>query len=556
MSGVKLHYDGIAVGSNDSFELSAYLTPTAPFSSAKEVTKRDATYENYGFPTEPYSVLLDGSVSAMPRISMTGQNIGFWSNEKTDEEGNFSNELTLIAEAEELFTSAGLTFFFDVEKNIFPTEMTITWLQDLVVRARETYYPDRAVFVCQNKVEHFNRVQIKISSLNMPNKRLWLQKILFGLEVEFTSQTLKNAKITQAFNPSSSTLPIGTFDFTITSKDIEFVFERKQSVEVFFDDEKKGHFYIKKGTQKGRDTYSVNCEDVVSFLEDTIYNGNIYNETKAAYVIRDICTRAGVPVKIDAFFENQYVITGHIPRTTCREALQQVVFVLDATAMVENDYIAIKKSARLQQPTHISQNRIMSGVTITEDERFTELLVTEHSYFLKAEEEVLYNAKESGSGERIELTFSEPKGNYRLLNGDFIEWSANHVIFSANENSVLYGKSYVHDTKIHSRHNEFALKSDKNVSLTVDNVTLVNSKNIDSVMTRCYNYYKKNRKISAKVVEGKKEDGEGGFIYDQKISMGDNVALDIDYGENVSGVVEKQAFHLKGGILVKEITLR
>ena len=214
-----LRYDGVGIGSNKSFSVSS-ANDKENFSKVDDILNREAVYQNYGNPCDLYSVSLDGSVAALPEYA-DNISIGLWSVSQTDENGLFSRPLTVSMSADEYFSTAGLTLHFDTNKGIFANNLLIEWYRDSEKIEEKSFSPDKAEFFCANRVDIFNRVDITFYSLNVPNNRLRLQGVEFGIVTDFSSRNLKNSSIKQSISPISEKLPINSLNFTIVSSGIE-----------------------------------------------------------------------------------------------------------------------------------------------------------------------------------------------------------------------------------------------------------------------------------------------------------------------------------------------
>ena len=547
-----LRYDGVGIGSNKSFSVSS-ANDKENFSKVDDILNREAAYQNYGNPCDLYSVSLDGSVSALPE-NTENVVVGLWSKSQTDENGRFSPQISISVQADEYFSTAGVTLKFDTNKGIYANNLQIEWYRDNTRISEKTFTPDNAEFFCANSVELFNRVDITFYGLNAPKNRLRLQGVEFGIVTDFTARVLKNSTIKQSISPISESLPINALNFSIVCRDgIDFVFQERQPIEAYFNDKLKGLFFIKKATQSGENAYSVTCEDYVGILEEATFNGDVYSWYGAGTLIRKICAKAGVPVVVPPEIETKY-ISGYLPRGTCRKALQQVLFALQMYADT-SEFNGLRIKALTKNGQTIPRNRIMQGISVKEDSKVTAVELVAHSYVPLDEEIILYDAKESGTGKGIEVIFSEPYHSLALENGHFIEWSANHAIFDASENTRLRGKKYLHATVAKRKQNPMLMATDKNNVLRIENATLVNANNVDNILKNCYNYLIRNQTISAKIVEGKHE-SDTGYIYDTPVAVGEKLTLETAFKGNVTGYLESQSYSMNGGILVKECSLR
>ena len=73
-------------------------------------------------------------------------------------------------------------------------------------------------------------------------------------------------------------------------------------------------------------------------LDSIPYYGGIYTNKNAVKLLTDIFTVAKVPYNIDDVFADE-VVTGYIPFTTCRDALMQVAFAIQAVVDTSNSEV-------------------------------------------------------------------------------------------------------------------------------------------------------------------------------------------------------------------------
>ena len=553
VSGVLLKYDGVAVGSNEKI-IEVESSSMEKFSTPLDVVKRK-DYENIANPTDLYSVSLSGKVSAIPQNSKY-ETLGVWSEEQSSIDGKFSTPIKMTLKADAYFSSVGVTLIFDEYRNIFANKVKIIWFRDDQKLEEATFYPDFYEYFYGKSVELFNRVDIVFYSINAPKSRLRIQTVAFGKSFEISSKMLKNSIITQKIDPISATVPISTLDFSVVfDDDIDVLFQKKQTVEANFNKKIKGTFFIKKAQKTGKNSFSVSCEDYIGLLDSVFFEGGLYEDASAYAVAQEICEKVGARISFPNEFKNRK-ITGRIPRTTCRKALQQILFALQLFADTSNSRKIVAKT--IDKTTYnIPRERIMQGVKASDKEIITGVEVVAHVYKPTQEEVVLYDGSQSGAGEDIELIFDEPHTHFVLENGNFKSISENRVVFDATDKTLLKGKKVRHITKTKTKKNtQIQFGEEENIK-RIDGATLVNPQNIDIVLDNCYNYLVKNKTVSAKIVEGKHENIDGdGYFYDFPIEQGMKLNVDVAFDDNFVGNVESQSFRMNGGILVKECILK
>lgn len=546
MNGVLLKYSGTAIGSSESFSVEYASTPPAPFVDYSQIFSGSSSSVRYGNPCEPYAVVLDGLNVPIPDRPEKAH-MGYWS----DKLYSAVTNVLLRVYADDLFSSAGISIRFETLRDIFPTSVSVTWYRNNTQLANTIVSIKSSDVFIDKKVELYNRVDFQFMHLNMPNHRFRIESISFGLETEFTGKDLKNFQISQQIDPVSAQIPINTCNFSIVSEDIDFVFEQRQPIEVYFNDKLMGLSFIKNATQKTKTTYDVKCEDYIGVLDDTTFRGGMYEKQKASDIILDICGVAGVPVDIAPELES-ILLNGHIAQCSCRSALQQVLIASNGVADTSGATLLRIKTLKNDLTQTIPPERIKQGINVSEEARLTEVKVTQHSYVPDFEEITVYEAEKSGEGNNIEIVFTEPLHSLTITKGKIIEQGVNYAIINANKRCVLYGKKYLHLTSVKSRKNPNVLTTDKENAYSVINATLISADNVDKVLDVLYNRYVKNKKVRAKIIDGRNADGS----FQKAVNLGDLIEVETPFAGTLQCVAESQSFHLNGGILVKDTVLR
>lgn len=581
--GVAIRYGDVAPEAKENF------VPTASeseFGTLAQLQQYNLNFPNYANPCELYSVVLDGTATALPSNPETA-NIGLWSEQISNDDGTFTEPIVLTLTSEGNYSSSGFTFTFDKYNNIFATHINIHWYrisgEEIIDLGEENFYPDNAVYSCLKKVEFFNKVVITFYSINMPQNRLKLRVIDYGYGTFFYGDELRGVKLIQEIDPISTQISINTADFTLGSKtDIEYSFQAKQPLSVYFNGELKATTFVKKSTRKAKRLWSIQSEDYIGLLDSIPYYGGIYTNKNAVELLTDIFTVAKVPYSIDNVFANA-VVTGYIPFTTCRKALMQVAFAIQAVVDTSNSDVVNVFALEEDVKQTIPLNRIMQGQNFADEETVTGVEVAVHSYKPITETIDVYNANESGTGQNIFVKFSEPLHDLEIIgdgsfavddNGNELKHT-NYAVINANSGCILRGQQYEHTTQTRRKNNPIVLASDIEKIVAIESATLVSQYNIDNVLEKCYNWLIKTNTTNLKIVEGKHvrygdyvkygEKKYGTFrygkqpnivTYDKIVNVGENIKAETEYLGVVSGRLIKQAFNLNGNIVVKEAVLK
>ena len=583
--GVTIRYGDVAPEAKENF------VPTSigsAFDTLSQLQRYNLNFPNYANPCELYQTVLDGTATALPSDTENA-NVGFWSKQISDDEGNFETPIELTLESEGNYSSSGFTFTFDRYNQIYPTHLNIRWYKGDEELSAMDIYPDNAIYSCQNRVELFNKVVITFYSLNMPQNRLKLRVVDYGYGTVFNSNNLRSVKLIQEIDPVSTQISINTADFTLdTSGEAEYYFQNKQPLSIYFNGKLKATTFIKNTTRKSKAIWNIQSEDYIGLLDSVPYYGGIYKEERAIDILEDIFTVSQVPFSIESDFNNK-TVTGYIPYTTCRDALMQVAFAIQAAIDTSNSDL-VKVFAIQEDVTQtIPLSRIMQGQSFSDEETVTAVEVTAHTYKKITETIDVYDADESGTGQNVFVQFSEPLHSLKIgmINeegqfvedssvGEILENGANYAVINANAGCILRGQKYEHTTQTRREKNLLARANEKEKIVSVQNATLVSQHNIDNVIEKCYNYFVKTRTVKFKIVDGKHIElgeihkyGEAKYgsikygerhksviTYDTPTSVGQVIETDTEYLGKLQGTILKQTFNLNGGIIIKDTILK
>ena len=583
--GVAIRYGDVAPEAKENF------VPTASesqFDTLAQLQQYNINFPNYANPCELYSVVLDGTASAFPSVPEQA-NLGLWSERISNDNGLFIAEngnedpivLTLTSDGQ--YSSQGLTFTFDTYNQIYPTHINIKWFRyaggtmtELSPDGGVNFYPDNAFYFCRKQVENYNKVVITFYSLNMPKNRLKLRVIDYGYGTFFYGDELRGVKLIQEIDPISTQISINTADFTLDSKsDMEYSFQAKQPLSVYFNGELKATTFVKKSTRKAKRLWSIQSEDYIGLMDSIPYYGGIYTNKNAVELLTDIFTVAKVPYSIDDVFADE-TVTGYIPFTTCRDAIMQVAFAIQAVVDTSNSDVVKVFALEEDIKQTVPLNRIMQGQNFADEETVTGVEVTVHSYKPISETIDVYDATESGTGTNIFVKFSEPLHDLSITSGEIVSRETNYAVINANVGCILQGQKYEHTTQTRRKNNPVVLASEVEKVVAIEKATLVSQNNIDNILNKCYNWIIKTNQTNLKIVEGKhvqygettkwgdKKWGDfkwGGkssniIIYDKSVNVGEKIQAETEYLGIVGGRLIKQSFNLNGNIIIKEAVLK
>lgn len=571
MEKLLIKYGDIAVGAREDFSPSS--SDKANFTNFSNFN-RNVSFPKYTNPCELYSTSLDGSCLLVSG-SRKKENVGWWSNQISDDDGTFEYPIVMTATAQALYSSIGITLIFDEENNLYANDINIKWYKDDELLSDKYFTPDSANYFCANRVDYYNKIVVTFYQINMPKNRLKLHGIEYGYGAEFGGDELISVRVIQEISPLSDEISVNTLDFDLRSeRDIEFSFQDRQTVETYFDGVLKARTFIKDFKRKSKTRWSVSTEDYIGLLETVPFKGGIYENILATNLVKNIFNVAKIPYTIQESVFDGITLSGYIPFTNCREALMQVAFAMGAvvdTSNRQNVYVSVLEESLSQV---VPLKRIMQGQSFDKETKMTAFELIAHQFRKTDESVVLYEASKSGIGTQIFVKFSNPIHDLAITNGEIVKSGANYAIINANNGCILSGKKYEHNKVIKRKENPLVLSTDAENIISIENATLVSAQNVDNLIEKCYNYYNKNRAVNLKIVEGRhtKKSGEkygrdkyglfkygnepSGFEYDKTVNVGDLVEVETEYLGNIEGRIIKQSFNLNGGIIIKDTIMR
>lgn len=565
---VVVKYGEVAVGARE------YLAPSASekayFVELEDLQESSANTLDWGNPCDPYSVVLDGEADAIPL--KTGKSKGFFSEQISDEFGNFASPIVLSFFSEEYdFSSKGITLEFDSETKIRAKSVNVKWYRQKELISEKSFDIDSSFFFCENSVNNYNEIELTFFGVNMPFAHLHLKGIEWGYYRDFTANELRSVSIKQEIDPLSAELSSNycdiKFDF---QKNIDFQFKKRQPIIAYKDGKLIQKAFIQSAKQISKNAWSVECGDYIEILAESTFVGDLYFKKEAVELIGEIFNAAKVPYKIDPVF-NGVTVSGRIPYTDCREALKEVVFAIGAIVDTSGEEVVSIKTATESVSQKIPRERIIGSQKFEEKPIISSVEVFSTEYF-ESEKEFNYENKSGERQENLLLVFDNPVDVYDIIGEDseVIESNFNYALVNIGENAVVVGTEYEPKKTVKMKKtSESILPNKSGRMVSVKNAGLVNLSNVDNVLLRCYNYYINEEPASFSIFEGKheKENPYGLAVfgqevyndikeptieYDSQTKVGDLIEYETEYKGIKRARIVSQKFSLVGGAIVKQ----
>lgn len=574
--GVAIKYGDVAPGAKENFEA---RSNNNKYDTLHQLQQYNLEFPNYGNPCEKYSVLLDGNAIAFPSVP-NASNIGLISKQISNENGAFPENIVLELGSVGQYSSQGLTFTFDTQNQIYPTQLNIKWYR-ITESGRETlanvdYTPTSAFYFCQQQVSNYNYIVITVSAINMPKNRLRIRSIDYGYGTYFYGDELRNVSINQSVDPISSEIKINTVDFVLDSKrNMEYSFQAKQPLSIYFNGSIRATTFVKKSTRKSKNIWEIQSEDYIGLMDTAIFPGDMYTNKNAYELLEEIFSYSNVPYKINPLLQNE-TVTGYLPYGSAREALMQVAFaVQNAVVTNDRDYVEVIEISPIIEQT-VPLNRIMQGQNFEDAEITTSVELMSHTYVPTQETVKVSVGDLSDIGKTVTVKFNEPLHSLDVVNGTIIESTANYAVVNVIGNCVLTGLKYNQKKQLHKKQREDVNVNAAENIVTIENATLISVKNVNAVLDKCFDWFARTKTTNLEIVEGKHVEYGGvikygqklygtfkygetvasNVVYDKAINLGETIAAETAYLGTVSGIVTSQKYNLGGNIIVKEVKLR
>ena len=200
------------------------VTSEAPISRKNQLTNKIRNMNHKYATFERDYFKLDGSFYIPPKPHEGDSELGWWSGDICDEEGNFSPYQVLEFNFTEEHNSMGLTITFDVLANEYASDFDIeVYRLDGTLIHKETVIDnDKATYVLVKGLDNYGKIVITIKKWAKPFRRVKITEVDFGIIQEYNDDNLIKMNVLQEIDPISSTLPADEIRFAVDNSDKSF----------------------------------------------------------------------------------------------------------------------------------------------------------------------------------------------------------------------------------------------------------------------------------------------------------------------------------------------
>lgn len=280
-------------------------------------------------------------------------------------------------------------------------------------------------------------------------------------------------------------------------------FEIDDPVTYFYQDNKRGTFYLQNVTQVAWNKYDLYATSAIGLLLKRVHRGGIYSGTSAESLLSSIC--GPIPFRMQTRFSSSklYGWLPYVkpPASSARDNFMKVLFALGAT--VTEDLDGALKIEELWDGVSgdAQKNRMGQGASVIREGKVTSVSLIEHQWVQGGDQIDLF---EGTAAQGTEIVFDEPMYNLTASGFSILERGANYAKLSAGS-GTLRGTAYVHNTRLIET--KILNSSTENV-ISVEDQTLISLVNSSGAAKRLANYYKCLETIDAPLVYNLENPGE------------------------------------------------
>lgn len=492
--------------------------------------------------------VLDGSKSV---LTENPKDIAFWNDALSKEDCTFETDPKITVTFQEQHTSAAITLYFEDEP---PAELKITWYTIAGTKLiTETFYPDSLIYVCNNQVQNYGKIEIEFVRTSFPKRYIKLQYILYGKYIVWDKDMIQTAKVQEDIDVTSATLSINEADISIVDMNNDFDAENENGAwksvqktqEVTLSEFKNGNmipmgaFFI-NDFSFSKNIAKFKLVDEVGLLDKyTFYEGQIYNNVRAEVILNAIFATAGIKkYTIDEEVGNT-LLSGYLSIQTCRKALQQVCFACGAVADdSRSDTIKVYKPDRYVKSTVWTDRKFNGNTKVSLEKYISGVNIEMKNYALEEKTSDIYK-KTLPAGD-TKITFSSPylPSSITASAGTLKEVKTNYLII----NMTAAGQCQITGIKYANTTFSYEKSVDKIEAGETENIkkysgcTIYNADILPDIAAYLLDYHALRKKVGMKYLVDLEQVGNWANIN----SIG---------GKTSTTLIESQTLDLTGGFI-------
>ena len=303
--------------------------------------------------------------------------------------------------------------------------------------------------------------------------------------------------------------------------------------------------FLESVRQTGKYKYLLSCVSGVGLIAQSRHYGGLYSNVPFSTVLSDII--GGVfPYTVDADVAS-IAIFGWLPVDNRRANLRKLLTATGVVIKTNADGIIRFAAPSTSAPSAISDAEIQIGGSVDRPTPYQAVKITEHA-FAKTPNDILTTLLDGEAvGDNIItpkgahvlgsiITFADPMHDLSITGSTILESGVNYAVLAPSMACTLTGYKYSHTTRVVTAG---SLTASEQATKRLDNCTLVNVLNADSVAQRWLEYFSGQKEISVNAVWNGEhpadavafsdpfDDAAMGLIESQDVRMSAKVTADI-----------------------------
>ena len=303
--------------------------------------------------------------------------------------------------------------------------------------------------------------------------------------------------------------------------------------------------FLESVKRTGKYKYLLSCVSGVGLIAQSRHYGGLYSNAPFSTVLSDII--GGVfPYTVDADVAS-IAIFGWLPVDNRRANLRKLLTATGVVIKTSADGIIRFAAPSTSAPSAISDAEIQIGGSVDRPTPYQAVKITEHA-FAKTPNDILTTLLDGEAvgdniitpkGARVLgsiITFADPMHDLSITGSTILESGVNYAVLAPSMACTLTGYKYSHTTRVVTAG---SLTASEQATKRLDNCTLVNVFNADSVAQRWLEYFSGQKEISVNAVWNGEhpadavafsdpfDDAATGLIESQDVRMSAKVTADI-----------------------------
>lgn len=303
--------------------------------------------------------------------------------------------------------------------------------------------------------------------------------------------------------------------------------------------------FLESVKRTGKYKYLLSCVSGVGLIAKSRHYGGLYSNAPFSTVLSDII--GGVfPYTVDADVAS-IAIFGWLPVDNRRANLRKLLTATGVVIKTNADGIIRFAAPSTSAPSAISDAEIQIGGSVDRPTPYQAVKITEHA-FAKTPNDILTTLLDGEAvgdniitpkGARVLgsiITFADPMHDLSITGSTILESGVNYAVLAPSMACMLTGYKYSHTTRVVTAG---SLTASEQATKRLDNCTLVNVFNADSVAQRWLEYFSGQKEISVNAVWNGEhpadavafsdpfDDAAMGLIESQDVRMSAKVTADI-----------------------------